>query len=241
MKALWASLLAGLATGAGALPVVAVDVVPEGLQLFGAGLASGVMVFVAALGLLSPALETGPSGALAGLGLGAVGLAAIDVLLEHCLRRSHASALRSGFLLWLAVALHNIPEGVAVGAAYASSAPAWGLALAIAMAAHNVPEGLAVALPLRHAGVSPRRTLAVATSAGLVEPLAAAVAYLLVAARPGWLPAASAFAAGAMFYVVFAELLPLIGQHDKRRWGIAGLAAGMALAFAVELAVHASA
>lgn len=240
MQALWASLLAGMATAAGALPVAAAVQLPETLQLLSLGIASGVMAWVSALALLAPALERGWGGALVALGLGAGGLALADGWMERWLGRSSSRELRSGWLLWLAVAVHNAPEGMAVGASYAAGAPAWAVQLAVALALHNLPEGLAIAVPLRRAGASGRAVVAAALGAGLVEPLSAAAAWAVGTVRPAWLPLAGAFAAGAMLYVVFGEMLPLIDGHPGRRWGIAGLAAGVALALALERVLHPS-
>ncbi|MEW6048306.1 MAG: ZIP family metal transporter [Bacillota bacterium] len=247
MQALWASFLAGAATGAGALPALFLDELPPTVDAFLTGMTAGVMALVAAHGLLVPALETRGPGAPLGLVLGAVGLFALDRLLHRMAAGALVGAggstergpgARQSLLMWLAVALHNAPEGIAVGAAYAAPVPQQAAFLAAAIGLHNVPEGLAIALPLCRTGVTRWRTWAVATSAGLVEPLAAVGAYTLLLGSPAWLPASFALAAGAMLYVVFAEMIPSIERGPQRLWGGAGLATGALLASVAEAALH---
>lgn len=178
------------------------------------GFAAGVMTAASVWSLLLPAIAWADMGrwsfvpAAGGFWLGVLFLRLLERLLPA------AAADRSTAMTLLAVTLHNIPEGMAVGAAYAgyaamgAASPAAALTLAIAIALQNVPEGAIVALPLRTAGAGKGRAFTGGVLSGAVEPLAAALtvlsAHLILPALP-WL---LGFAAGAMLYVVAAELLP---------------------------------
>jgi ZIP family zinc transporter len=239
------ALVAGLGTLA--LTAVGAAVVVVGRLGRGAvldamlGFASGVMLAAAYWSLLEPAialsaaqghLPWGPP--TAGLLAGAAFLAIADRVLPHLhpsLSRAAAEGPRTEWstttLLVLAITLHNIPEGLAIGVAFgAAASPEQGLvagtssfgaalALAIGIALQNVPEGASVALPLRAAGASRWRSLLAGTASAAVEPLAAVGGAVAVGQVLGLLPYALAFAAGAMIYVVFEELIPSAHQSGR--------------------------
>lgn len=241
LEVLWVSMAAGLSSAAGALPVVGPAELTAAAYRAVVGFSAGVMAIISVVGLAAPALAEGGVRALAmGLACGAGVMLAWDRLLAARVARRGAvgwtgsAAVRQALLLWGAVVLHNIPEGIAIGAAYSGSMPRQAAIVALSIGAHNVPEGLAVAAPLRAAGVGRWRSWAAAASTGLAEPLAAMLAFLVLTRMPWWLPVAEAAAGGAMLYVVGAELLPQSIGPGQSRWGTAGLAAGVVVAFLLD-------
>ncbi|RKD97976.1 ZIP family metal transporter [Halopiger aswanensis] len=143
--------------------------------------------------------------------------------------------LRRAALVGAAITIHNVPEGLAVGIAFASGEAALGLAIATAIAVQNVPDGFAMAVPSVRAGVSGPRTLLYTTlSGGVPEPIAAAVGFLLVAVVSNLFPIAAGFAAGAMIAVVFRELVPSSHGHGHADIATAAFVAGFALMLIVD-------
>ena len=138
-----------------------------------------------------------------------------------------------------AVTLHNIPEGMAVGLAFAQAADAPGALLAAAAVAlgigvQNMPEGAAIALPLRQGGMSLRRSFALGALSGVVEPVFGMLAALAISLVSGVMPGLMAFSAGAMMWGVFSQMLPEAG---KARDGALAAAVGYALMMALDLAL----
>jgi len=200
------------------------------------GFAAGVMIAASFWSLLAPALEMaeadGTPGwipALAGFLLGGAFLLGMDKVLPHLhpgFSITEAEGLRTGWhknaLLILAVTLHNIPEGLAVGVAFGAvgaglpAASVYGaIALAIGIGLQNFPEGAVVSIPLRREGLSRLKSLWYGQLSGLVEPIAGVLGALAVLLMRPILPYSLAFAAGAMIYVVVEELIPEshLGKH----------------------------
>lgn len=212
-QGVWASLLAGSATGLGALGLLRrrAPSAAEGAVLlqFGAGL----MLAAAWGSLLVPALSMARLPAalevLASLAAGALCMAVLDrqVQHRHVALPGGSSTAPAALLLVMGIGLHNLPEGFAVGAGFGGDA-SLGWATAASIAVQNVPEGLLVALSLWSAGWSRGAAAAAAWATGLIEPLGALLGVLLVGAAAWVLPLALAGAAGAMAYIVFDELLP---------------------------------
>jgi ZIP family zinc transporter len=261
------ALLAGLGTlaltAAGAALVI-VGRLGRG-ALFDAmlGFASGVMLAAAYWSLLEPAIAVAAARGeppwlppTCGLLAGAVFLAVADRLLPHLhptLPVGAAEGLRTRWstttLLVLAITLHNIPEGLAIGVAFGAAAapghaampgtPSFGaaVALAVGIALQNVPEGAAVALPLRAGGVGRWRSFLAGTASAAVEPLAAAAGAAAVGRVSGVLSYALGFAAGAMIYVVLEELIP--SAHQSGRADLVTMAAvgGFALMMVLDVAL----
>lgn len=209
------------------------DMSPKTQQIF-LGFAAGVMTAAAVFSLLLPAMEELeeaeksvflPVGG--GFVLGALFLFVLDRVLPHMhIGSDEAEGLPSHFqkttMLVLAVTLHNIPEGMAVGLAFAGAAaggagalPA-AIALAAGMALQNFPEGAAVSLPLRSGGVGKGKAFACGALSGIVEPVFGILAVLVAGSISGLMPWFLSFAAGAMVYVVVEELIPEahLGQHS---------------------------
>jgi zinc transporter, ZIP family len=222
------------------------------------GFAAGVMIAASYWSLLAPSIELAEDlglpkwlPAVSGFLLGAGFLFAVDKLLPHLHLDSiglHAEGIKTKWqrsvLLVLAIALHNIPEGMAVGVAFGAAAAglghatiltAFGLALGIGL--QNLPEGLAVAAPLRREGLSANRSFFFGQLSGIVEPIggligAAAVFFL----RP-ILPYALSFAAGAMLYVVIEELLPESQHCDNTDISTIGAIIGFAIMMFLDVAL----
>jgi ZIP family zinc transporter len=193
------------------------------------GFAAGVMIAAAYWSLLAPSVELSQAGPLpvwlppvAGFLLGGGVLWGIDRLLPH-LHLGFPEADIEGLptswkrstLLMLAVTLHNIPEGLAVGVAFGAAASlshivntASAIALAVGIGIQNFPEGIAIALPLRREGMSMGRSFWYGQLSGMVEPVAGVIGAAAVIIISPILPYAMSFAAGAMFYVVVEELIP---------------------------------
>ena len=231
LNAFLLSLVAGLASGVGGLSVVLYR--DLGMKTYDAllGFAAGVMTAVATLGLIDRALSQGSTlTTLGGIVFGALVLFALDRYLPH--EHEHLPfecvdplAYRRGLLLFTAMTLHNIPEGLAVGTSYTAQ-PSLGILLTIAIALHNIPEGIAVAGPFKACGMSSRRALGWAILSGLVEPVAALIGAAFVSLVVGLVPFSLAFAGGAMLYVVSDELIPESHSHGYEHQATFGFVAG---------------
>lgn len=246
MQALLGGLLTWGATAVAAALVLVRRDVPRWLLDAMLGFAAGVMVAASVWSLLIPAMEVAEqNGSIAwlpaaiGLVVGAIALRVVDRYLPHLhlfLPREAAEGVsttwRRTTLLILAITLHNVPEGLAVGVAFGAAArvmdPALALslasgaiALAIGIALQNVPEGLAIAMPLRREGFSPFRSFWYGQLSAIVEPIAAVVGAAAVLLVQPILPYALAFAAGAMLFVVVEELIPESqrGEHGDLATG----------------------
>ncbi len=215
------------AFGAGMVFLFKKEIHP-GIQRVALGFAAGVMIAAAVWSLLIPALEM-PGGiypVIIGFVLGCAFLTFLDKLIPH-LHIGHdkpegvSASLKRSTMLVLAVTLHNIPEGMAVGLAYALTdvsdmSVTGAIALTVGMCLQNIPEGAAVALPLRREGLSRLKAFGGAALSGFVEPVAAVAGVLLAQRITGIMPYALSFAAGAMMYVVIEELIPEahLGEHS---------------------------
>ena len=210
------------------------------------GFAAGVMTAAAIWSLLLPAIEqSAASGwpawlpAAAGITLGVVFLAALDAALPHIrARRGQVSAMRrQDLLLITAITLHNIPEGMAVGLAFALAADGEGLAAASALAVgigiQNFPEGAAVALPLLQEGERRGKAFLTGVLSGAVEPLFGIATVLIAALLRPLMPWLLSFAAGAMLYVVVEELVP----QAHSRGGTWGFVLGFLIMMILDVAL----
>ena len=206
------------------------------------GFAAGVMTAASVWSLILPAIEqTAAEGLLppflpaaAGIVLGALLLALLD---EFTRQRGGERVTHSDFLLLSAITLHNIPEGMAVGLAFALAADGEGLAgaaaLALGIGVQNFPEGAAVALPLYQSGQSKLRAFVTGVLSGAVEPLFGVLVVLAAARVHALMPWLLSFAAGAMLYVVAEELLPRAGS----RRGTCGFLVGFLFMMVLDVAL----
>ena len=235
-----ASLLAGAATGLGALPVLLIGTVSARLRTIMLGFGAGVMLSASFFSLIVPGLEAardaghGSAGAVAtaGVMLGMLALATMNRLTphEHFLMGREGPPTAAMLRIWLfvfAIALHNLPEGLAVGVGFAGGDVAGGTALAVGIGLQNMPEGLAVAAALLALDYPARTAAAVALATGLLEPVGGLIGALAVNAADWLLPWGLTFAAGAMLYVVLAEIVPDLHAGPDGRAGMAGLSAGL--------------
>lgn len=212
------------------------------------GFASGVMVAAAFWSLLQPAIEQSGNSNLAqvlpviaGFIVGMGFLLALDTFIPHQhIDNRQPEGLRSTLprstKMMLAVALHNIPEGMAVGVVLAGLSggsdtltTAGAVALSIGMAVQNIPEGAIISMPLRSEGKSRTKAFLLGSLSGLVEPLAAVATILFLEETAGAMPPLLAFAAGAMLYVVIEELIPSSQSGKHSNIGTIGFACGFAL------------
>jgi len=242
---LQASLLAGLATGLGALPVLFLRRPEERLMAPMLGLAGGMMLAASLFSLLVPAVETVAAsaapwtlGSLTALALlvGAAVMHGIDRRTAH----AHVEDIeqrgdlpRIGLVV-AAIALHNVPEGLAVGVAAASGVD-HGMSLGIAI--QNVPEGWIVASAMLALGAGPWRAALMALATGLVEPVGGLFGVIASSLAGATLPLALAAAAGAMLWVVSHELIPASHRPGREAAGTAGLLAGFAVMTTLAVAI----
>ena len=236
-EGLLASLLAGLATGLGALPLFLLRRPAPDAQAPLLGLAGGMMLAASLFSLLLPAIALVAGSAAPGfLGLltalallaGAGTMQAIDGRTRHVhVERitMQDAAPRLGLIV-AAIALHNVPEGLAVGIAAASGG---GQAMTLGIALQNIPEGWIVASAMLALGAAPLRAALIALGTGLVEPVGGLFGVIASTVAGAALPLALAAAAGAMLWVVSHEMIPASHKPGRIGAGTAGLAAGFAV------------
>ncbi len=220
------------------------------------GFAAGVMVAASVWSLLIPAMEQAAAmgtwafvPAAAGFWAGVLFLLALDHLIPHLHMGSQqaegpASRLQRTTMLVLAVTLHNIPEGMAVGVVYAGLVTgeagitaAAALALSLGIAIQNFPEGAIISMPLKAEGVSKGRAFLYGAASGAVEPLGALLTILAAGLVVPVLPYLLAFAAGAMIYVVVEELIPEMSAGAHSNIGTLLFAAGFTLMMTLDVAL----
>lgn len=250
--AIWGGLIAALATALGAFPVIFTKQPSQQTQdlLFGFG--AGVMLAACTFSLIVPglgsAVELGFSGwAAAGYMATSVLLgAAVLVLVERMLPHEHfikgiegqrSSSLRRSWLFVFAIALHNLPEGLAIGTVFAGNSVGGASALSIGIAIQNVPEGLIIALALTTVGYSRCLSVSLAILSGLIEPLGALLGVSMVTYSAGILPWSLGFAAGAMLFVVSHEIIPESHRKGHERHATAGLMTGFVVMMVLDTAL----
>jgi ZIP family zinc transporter len=225
-----AASLTTVATGIGAIPVILMGSRAETLRPMLLGIAAGVMIVASCLGLIGPALDRGSLGQVAaGVALGVVFLLGARKFLSHGSKDSAGlNAGATSLLVFLVLFVHSLPEGFAIGTAYAEDPSTIGLFIVIAIAIQNIPEGTSVAIPLAANGASPTRQVLAAILSSVPQPIGAVIAFLLVGAISGLLPISFGFAAGAMLALSLIELVPQ-GFRAGPGLTIGGLLAGAAV------------
>lgn len=224
MNIMAASVLAGFCTAVGALLLfVKRDWSHRSLAVF-LGLASGVMVAVVVLDMMPSALLSSQKAAFLGALLGGGLIFICDRRLKRLLSGPE-TLLGLGYLIMLGIALHDLPEGVAI-AMGAELRARTGMVIALAIAIHNIPEGMAIAAPLLMAGQRRLRILLQVAAVGLITPCGTALGKLFIAVTPALLPGLLGFASGIMLYLVAFQLWPqAFLQGPRIRW--AGFALGV--------------
>ncbi len=229
--ALVASVLAGLSTGIGGLLICIVPKINRRWYDTLLGFSAGVMLATASISLLGPALQRdGIMQVALGLSAGALMVHLLERVVPHLEPHfapeisGHEKSL--GVLLAAALTIHHIPEGLAIGVAFAGGGTSIGLLVAASIAIQNIPEGLAVAMPLRSAGLPRWKAFLGATASGLGEPMAAMFGVWFVSLVGPVVPFALAMAAGAMIFVASDQLIPESRQQPKAKSPSLGLMLG---------------
>ena len=208
--------------------------------------AAGVMLSAAVLGLIIPSVEYGGKWGLlitiAGIFAGAVCLNLIDRLVPHLHRlagndtESHPNANLSKVLLFVAaIAIHNLPEGIAAGVGFGSGDTSQALTIAGGIALQNIPEGMVIIAPMLAAGVKPSKTFFIAALTGIVEVIGTFIGYFAVSVASAILPFALAFAGGTMLYVVSDEMIPETHAHGNERGATYALLAGFCVMLVTDI------
>ncbi|MBR5219188.1 MAG: ZIP family metal transporter [Clostridia bacterium] len=202
--------------------------------------AAGIMLSAAVLGLVVPSLEYGGKYGLiitvTGIFAGALSLNIIDKLVPHLHKligpdiESHNDTSLSKVLLFVtAIAIHNLPEGIAAGVGFGSGDTSQALLIAGGIALQNIPEGMVIIAPMLAAGVSPGKTLTCAMATGLVEVIGTLLGYFAVNIATVILPFALAFAGGTMLYVISDEMIPETHAHGSERGATYALLVGFCI------------
>ncbi len=245
MESLLYSFFAGISTSLGVVFLCVFGKPSEKVLATLLGFAGGIMLAISVFELLPKSVDFGSMiNSLIGFGLGSVTMYILDKVLPHF----HMSdsddlvvenpenmgsvknpILRTGYLVLFGIALHNVPEGLAIGAGIEAS-PDLGLFIAIAIALHNIPEGLAMAAPLKAGGLSSIRIFLFTIGAGLMTPLGTGIGLIFFRISPVFIGGSLAFAAGAMIYIVNDELIPQ-AKSMNNHLSIGGLIFGLILGF----------
>ncbi|MEG0741297.1 MAG: ZIP family metal transporter [Clostridia bacterium] len=256
MLAFLGTMFTFLATALGAATVFLFKRdIPQTLQRAFLGFAAGIMIAASVWSLLLPSMEMAreqgvPSWipAAGGFAIGAGFLLLLDRVLPHLHPGSNQpEGVKSSFarttMLVLAVTLHNIPEGLAVGLAFglagtsASLSLSGAVALMVGMSLQNFPEGAAISLPLKKEGFSNTKSFVYGALSGIVEPIAGVLGVLLAGSVVGLMPWFLSFAAGAMIYVVVEELIPEANLGEHSHTGTLSVMAGFVLMMVLDVAL----
>lgn len=199
--------------------------------------AAGVMLAAAVLGLILPAIEYGGNFGLLytipGIFVGALCLNLIDKLVPHLhklvgpdIESHHNAGLNKVLLFVMAIAIHNLPEGIAAGVGFGSDDTSQALLIAGGIALQNIPEGMVIIGPMLAAGVSTKRTMIAAALTGVVEVIGTLIGFFAVSISTAVLPFALAFAGGTMLYVISDEMIPETHAHGAERGATYALLVG---------------
>jgi len=246
--ALLFTLLAGLATALGALPIYfKKDFSKKSLDV-GLGFSAGVMLVAAFMSLIIPGIEEARKVYTENLALPLVVLGIVLGYLfiifiheylphEHFYKNqdmSHKKTMSRVTLIVLAISLHNIPEGLAVGVGFGSGDEAAGISLAVAIALQNMPEGLVVAIGLISEGSTKHRAFLMALLSGLVEPIAAIFGFWATGLTHYSLPMTLGFAGGTMLFVICQEIFPELFRQGHEKFATMGVVTGIITMLAID-------
>ena len=202
--------------------------------------AAGVMLAAAVLGLIIPSVERGGKYGLiitvAGIFTGAFALSVVDKIVPHLHKlagveaENHKdSSLNKVLLFVTAIAIHNLPEGIAAGVGFGAGNTAEALLIAGGIALQNIPEGMVIIAPMIATGVKPGKTFVIAAITGLIEVVGTLIGYFAVWVAEAILPFALAFAGGTMLYVISDEMIPETHAHGHQRGATYALLIGFCL------------
>ena len=208
--------------------------------------ASGIMLSASIFGLIIPSLELGGEFKIlitvAGIFVGAIVLSLIDKLVPHLHKmigddiEEHKNSKLSKVLLFvLAIALHNLPEGIASGVGFGSGDVTGALIIAGGIALQNIPEGMVIIAPLLSSGVSKGKTFLIALATGLIEVVGTFIGYFAVSISTVILPFALAFAGGTMLYVISDEMIPETHAHGVEKGATYSLLVGFCVMLIVDV------
>ena len=240
---LWTALGVGGATVIGAVMGFVFKRISHKFSDIVLSFAAGVMLAAAVLGLIIPSLEYGESPwnlmvTIGGVFAGALCLNFMDKLVPHLHKLSGVDQERHGqqadklnkvLLFVMAIAIHNLPEGIAAGVGFGTGNTGEAFTIAAGIALQNIPEGVVIIGPMLAAGMTRGRTFAAALMTGLVEVVGTIVGYLAVSVSTAVLPFALAFAGGTMLYVISDEMIPETHAHGSERGATYALLAGFCL------------
>jgi ZIP family zinc transporter len=208
--------------------------------------AGGIMLSAAVFGLILPSLEEGGNFGLlitvVGIFTGAIVLNLIDKLTPHLhkmigsdIEEHKSSSLNKVLLFVIAIAIHNLPEGIAAGVGFGSGNIGHALIIAGGIALQNIPEGMVIISPMLAAGVSPKKTFVCAMITGLIEVVGTLIGYFAVNVASVILPFALAFAGGTMLYVISDEMIPETHAHGSQRGATYALLIGFCLMLVMDV------
>lgn len=237
----------GGATIIGALMGFMVKKVSHTFQDIVLGFAAGVMLAAAIIGLILPSLEQGGNGGIlvtiVGIFAGAVCLNFLDKLVPHLHtmvgvdQESHpdgTAQINKILLFVMAIAIHNLPEGIAAGVGFGAGSVSEALTIAGGIALQNIPEGMVIIAPMLAAGISRKRTFLIAAATGVVEVLGTLLGFFAVNISSAILPFALAFAGGTMLYVISDEMIPETHSHGNERGATYALLVGFCLMLLID-------
>ncbi len=208
--------------------------------------AGGIMLSASVFGLILPSLELGGKYGIlitvAGIFLGALCLNLIDKLTPHLhkmigtdIEEHKSTNLNKVLLFVIAIAIHNLPEGIAAGVGFGAENEAYGILIAIGIALQNIPEGMVIIAPMINSGVSRKKTFLIASLTGLVEVVGTFLGYFAVKIATVILPFALAFAGGTMLYVVSDEMIPETHSDGNKRGVTYSLLIGFCLMLVLDV------
>ena len=239
----------GFATVFGSFIGFALKKIPHKFNDIVLSFAAGIMLAAAVLGLIVPAVESsaGLGGLLVvvtGIMCGAVFLSMMDRVVPHLHniagvdKESHpdnASQLNKVILFVLAIAIHNLPEGIAAGVSFGTGNIADAITVSGGIALQNIPEGMVIIAPMLNAGVPKRRAFLIALATGLVEVVGTMIGYFVVSISVAILPFALAFAGGTMLYVISDEMIPETHSHGYEKGATFSLLVGFCVMLAMDV------
>lgn len=250
--ALLGGLFAAFATALGTLPILLSQQFSQRTYDSMLGFGAGVMLAASSFSLVIPALSAAKAQGAGGWGagsivgggilLGAALLLAVDRLVPHehfvkGLEGPQARAIKRVWLFVLAISLHNLPEGLAIGVAFAGYDPVGSTALATGISIQDVPEGMVVALALRSVGYGRFLSAGLGVLSGLVEPLAAVFGAAVIGISAGLLPWGLAIAAGAMLFVISHEIIPESHRKGHEAYATGGFMLGFVVMMLLDTAL----